>query len=206
MDTQKVDPVKEQMLNEIIQGTIALQTFAANAKYVEMIVDIAFAVVPTILGLGAAGLIGNSAIKTAKDVMGSISVLQNLGPGLRAGMDLQKMRWEFGKRLQQSGKEGVAGRVIRGVGITIAFDQWIASKVKNKLKKNNQNTQGKQEEQSSGGSGGSPPTPPDIKADKEEEQAKTDIKASDKKEERPKPTGIETYSPIDALNPFKKKE
>ncbi|MFZ8860040.1 MAG: hypothetical protein ACO2PP_06015, partial [Thermocrinis sp.] len=50
-----------------------------------MIVDIAFAVVPTILGLGAAGLIGSSAIRTAKDVMNSISVLRTVGPGLRYG-------------------------------------------------------------------------------------------------------------------------
>jgi hypothetical protein len=41
-----------------------------------MIVDIAFAVVPSILGFGAAGLIGSSAIRTAKDVMNSISLLQ----------------------------------------------------------------------------------------------------------------------------------
>jgi len=42
---------------------------------VEMIVEIAFAVVPSVLGIGAAGLIGSSAIRTAKDVMNSISVL-----------------------------------------------------------------------------------------------------------------------------------
>jgi hypothetical protein len=53
-------------------------TSAANAKYVEMIVDIAFAVVPFILGFGAAGLIGSAAIRTAKDVMNSISLLQTL--------------------------------------------------------------------------------------------------------------------------------
>jgi hypothetical protein len=34
-----------------------------------MIMDIAFAVVPTILGFGAAGLIGFSAIRTERDVM-----------------------------------------------------------------------------------------------------------------------------------------
>jgi len=39
-------------------------------------VDIAFAVVPTLLGFGAAGLIGSSAIKTAKEVMNSISFLK----------------------------------------------------------------------------------------------------------------------------------
>jgi len=178
------------MLNEIIQGTIALQTFAANAKYVEMIVDIAFAVVPTILGLGAAGLIGNSAIRTAKDVMGSISVLQNLGPGLRAGMGLG---WMAGKGL---------GKGVR-IGLDKAAERWPSLKshpitrpfFKPPKEKGGekQNTQGKQEGQGGGGGGGSPPTPPDIKT-------------SEKKEERPKPTGIETYSPIDVLNPFKKKE
>jgi len=43
-----------------------------------MIVDIAFAVVPFILGFGAAGPIGSAAIRTAKDVMNTISVLQTL--------------------------------------------------------------------------------------------------------------------------------
>jgi len=168
MDTQKVDPVEEQMLNEIIQGTIALQTFAANAKYVEMIVDIAFAVVPTILGLGAAGLIGNSAIKTAKDVMGSISVLQNLGRGLQYGIEFHILRKETAKRWIQSDRT----RAKVGAFFLAPIQSGIFL-----LKKRYQNTQGKQDEQGGGeqggGSGGSPPTPPDIKAsDKKEEQAK----------------------------------
>ncbi len=150
-----------------------------------MIVDIAFAVVPTILGFGATGLIGSAAIRTAKDVMNSISLLRTVGPGLWYGIELQKMRWEIGKRLQQSGKEGVVGGVIRGFGTIIAFDQWIASKVKNKLKKNNQDTQGKQEGQGSGG----PPPPPEIKA-------------SDRKEEQAKISGI----PIDEYAKKKRKE
>ncbi len=60
-------------------GAAALNAFVSKAKYAEMIVDIAFAVVPTILGFGAAGIIGSSAIKTARGVMDSISLLNLLG-------------------------------------------------------------------------------------------------------------------------------
>jgi len=151
-------------------------------------VDIAFAVVPSILGFGAAGLIGSSAIKTAKDVMNSISVLKNLGPAIYLGgmtaKGLNTLRKGTAERLKQYDHW-----LPRGFGNVLTPIQWT----KSKLKKKTQDTQGKQEEQGGGGSGGSPPTPPDIKA-------------SEKKEERPKPTGIDTYSPIDALNPFKKKE
>lgn len=63
---------------DLAAGAAALKAFEANAKYVEMIVDIAFAVVPTLLGFGAAGLIGSAAIKTAKEVMNSISMLKTL--------------------------------------------------------------------------------------------------------------------------------
>jgi hypothetical protein len=37
-----------------------------------MIVDIAFVMVPTLLGFGAAGLIGSTAIGTAKEITSSI--------------------------------------------------------------------------------------------------------------------------------------
>jgi hypothetical protein len=152
-----------------------------------MIVDIAFAVVPSILGFGAAGLIGSTAIRTAKDVMNSISVLRTVGSGMAiAGKGLNVGRKWIAEKLQQSDHG-----ILRVVGNALTPVQWA----KSKLKKTNQDTQGKQEKQGSGGegSGGSPPPPPDIKV-------------SDKKEERPKPTGIDTYSPIDELNPFKKKE
>ncbi len=171
--------------DEIIQGTIALQTFAANAKYVEMIVDVAFVVVPTILGFGAAGLIGSAAIKTAKDVMNSISVLQNLGYGLRYGVDtgvmagkgmaqlglaagkgLNRLRRKYAERWQQSEKW-----YFRLIGKGIVLDQLIKSKW-TKRKRNNQDTKGKQEEQGSGGGGGNPPTPPDTKSDKKDEEKK----------------------------------
>jgi hypothetical protein len=153
-------------INEIIQGTIALQLFASNAKYVEMIVDIAFAVVPTILGLGAAGLIGSSAIRTAKDVMSSISMLRSIGPaigygGLMAGKGLgkgvDKVRTRVGEWLIKSDNERLqkAGNIL--------------------LRKNTQDTQSKQDKQASGGGGGggSPPVPPDTKpSEKREVQAK----------------------------------
>jgi hypothetical protein len=152
-----------------------------------MIVDIAFAVVPTILGLGAAGLIGSSAIRTAKDVMDSISMLKNLGPmilfgGMTAGK-LNTLRKEYGGRWAQSDS-----KVKQGFSFILTPIQFTNSKLKKK-----QDAQNKQEEQGGGGSGGNPPPPPDIKS-------------SEKKEERPKPTGITTYSPISILNPFKKEE
>jgi hypothetical protein len=64
---------------DLAAGALALQTFVAKAKYVEMVVDIAFVVVPTLLGFGAAGLIGSAVIRTAKDVVHSISLLKGLG-------------------------------------------------------------------------------------------------------------------------------
>jgi len=112
-----------------------------------MIVDIAFAVVPSILGFGAAGLIGSTAIRTAKDVMNSISVLRTVGPGLRygtamagkgLGKGVDKGRHWVAERLQQSDSERL-------------------QKIGNFLwKKKSQDTQGKQEGQ--GGRGGGRPS------------------------------------------------
>ena len=186
---------------DLAAGALALQTFIKNAKYVEIIVNVAFGAIPSILGIGAAGLLGSGIINTARDVVNSISLLRTVGPMAELGWmasakGLTKVRKTIAERLQQSDSER-----LRRIGEILAPKQSTKSRLEN-----NQNTQGKQDEQSGGGSGGSPPVPPDIKADKKAEQAKTDIKASDKKEERPKPTGIETYSPIDVLNPFKKKE
>ncbi|MFZ8784920.1 hypothetical protein, partial [Thermocrinis sp.] len=168
---------------------------------VEIIVNVAFGAIPSILGIGAAGLLGSGIINTARDVVNSISLLRTVGPtmemGWKAGKGLNTLRKGTAERLKQYNHP-----VPQFFGNFLTPVQWY----KSKRRKNNQDTQGKQDEQSGGGSGGSPPVPPDIRADKKAEQAKTDIKTSDKKEERPKPTGIETYSPIDALNPFKKKE
>jgi hypothetical protein len=155
---------------DLAAGALALQTFIKNAKYVEIIVNVAFGAIPTILGIGAAGLLGSGVINTAKEVIKSISLLKTVGPmaelGWMAGKELNKGRVLAGERLQQSDKW-----YFQWMGIGIAPDLWI----KSKRKKNNQDTQGKQEEQNGGGSGGSPPTPPDIKpSDKKEEQAKID--------------------------------
>ncbi len=169
---------------DLAAGALALQVFVKNAKNVEIIVNVAFATIPTVLGLGAAGLLGSGIINTAKDVIKSISLLKTVGPGLQAGMDLYKLRKETAKRWIESGNRLKMGGAFVLAPIQSGIFLW---------KKRKQDTQGKQEEQSGGGGGGSPPPPPEIKA-------------SDKKEERPKPTGIETYSPIDTLNPFKKKE
>jgi hypothetical protein len=124
-----------------------------------MIVDIAFAVVPTILGFGAAGLIGSAAIRTAKDVMNSISLLRTVGPmaqlggmaGKGLGKGVNKVRKAIGERLQQSDNERL-------------------QKMGNFLwKKKPQDIQGKQEGQG-GGSGGSPPVPPNTKSDKNQDR------------------------------------
>jgi hypothetical protein len=125
-----------------------------------MIVDIAFAVVPTILGFGAAGLIGSAAIRTAKDVMNSISLLQNLGPMIYLGNMLRK---EAAERLKKT-----RWGIIRGLGHALDPGPWFKSR-----RQKGKDIQNKQEEQGGGGSGGSPPSPPDIKTDdKKEEQAK----------------------------------
>ena len=123
--------------------------------------DIAFAVVPTILGFGAAGLIGSTAIRTAKDVMNSISVLRTVGPGMAmTGKGLNIGRKWAAERLKQSDSG-----FWRGVGNVLTPYQWA----KSKWKKKNQDTQGKQEGQGGRG-GGRPPTPPDIKADKNQDR------------------------------------
>ena len=146
---------------DLAAGALALQTFIKNAEYVEMVVGVAFGVIPSILGLGAAGLLASGISNTAKEVRNSISLLKTVGPGLlygtaMAGKGLNVGRKWIAEKLQQS-------------------DSKLLQKAGNVLwKKRNQDTQGKQEEQGSGGGGGggSPPTPPDIKSDKKEEQAK----------------------------------
>jgi hypothetical protein len=136
-------------LEDLAAGALALQVFVKNAKNVEIIVNVAFATIPTVLGLGAAGLLGSGIINTAKEVIKSISLLKTVGPMVMLG--------------------GMAGRKVG----QLAGQRWpflqswpmVGGLFKPPKKKGgeNQDTQGKQEEQRSGGSGGSPPPPPDIK-------------------------------------------
>jgi hypothetical protein len=143
---------------DLAAGALALQTFIKNAEYVEMVVGVAFGVIPSILGLGAAGLLASGISNTVREVRSSLSLLKTAGPGLfygavLTGKGLNVGRKWIAEKLQQSDSE------------------WL-QKIGNFLwKKKNQDTQGKQEEQGSGGGGGggSPPTPPDIKSDKKEQ-------------------------------------
>jgi hypothetical protein len=115
-----------------------------------MIVDIAFVAVPTILGFGAAGLIGSAAIRTAKDVMNSISMLKNLGPAIYLGNILRE---EVAVRMKES-----KHKWFRYAGHALDPGPLLKSHLRK-----GKDTQGKQKEQGGGGSGGSPPSPPDIK-------------------------------------------
>ncbi len=145
---------------DLAAGALALQVFVKNAKNVEIIVNVAFAVIPTVLGLGAAGLLGSGIINTAKEVRNSISLLKTVGPlaglGLAAGKGLNRGRIWAAERLKQSEKG-----FWRGVGNFLTPVQWIKSK-----RRKNQDTQDKQDKQDGGGGGGNPPTPPDTKSDK----------------------------------------
>jgi hypothetical protein len=162
---------------DLAAGTLAFQTFVANAKYVEMIVDVAFAVVPSILGIGAASLIGHGVISTAREVRNSISLIRAMGPAMRyggalgviTGKGVNKGRNWVGERLKQYNHP-----VPQFVGHFLTLDQLIKSKW-TKRKQNNQDTQGKQEgqgkiisfeevlkrqQQDGGGGDKRPPSPP----------------------------------------------
>jgi hypothetical protein len=82
---------------DIAAGALALQVFVKNAKNVEIIVGVAFAVIPTILGIGAAGLLGSGIINTAKEIRNSVSLLRGL-----TQLSMLKGR----ARLKSSGKGG----------------------------------------------------------------------------------------------------
>jgi hypothetical protein len=144
---------------DLAAGALALQMFIKNAQYVEIIVGVAFATIPTILGIGAAGLIGHGIINTAREVRNSISLLKTVGPMMQAGWMAWKGRKEVAERWLQSDNK------LKQYG---AFPLAPVLFIKSRLKKN-QDTQGKQEGQGSGGSGGSPPVPPDTKPDKKEQ-------------------------------------
>lgn len=70
-------------MNEAEQ-VLALQTFIKNSRYVEIIVDTAFVVIPTILGGGAAALLGRGAINVASNIAHSFSIMGMLNLGMFA--------------------------------------------------------------------------------------------------------------------------
>jgi len=184
---------------DLAAGTLALQTFIKNAKYVEIIVNVAFGAIPSILGIGAAGILGSGIINAARDVVNSISLLRTVGPTMEMG-------WKAGKGLGKGVRIGLDKAAerrpsLKSHPITRPFFKPPKEKGGEK-----QDTQGKQEGQGGGGGGGSPPTPPDIKADKKAEQAKTDIKASEKKEEKEEIKNVPIHPSYDFPNPFKKKK
>ena len=125
----------------------------------EIIVNVAFGAIPSILGIGAAGLLGSGIINTAKEVRNSISLLRTVGPmaqlGWMAGKELNTLRKGTAERLKQYNHP-----VLQFFGNFLTPVQWY----KSKRGKNNQDIQGKQEEQGRGGGGGNPPVPPDIKS------------------------------------------
>lgn len=70
-------------MNEAEQ-VLALQTFIKNSRYVEIIVDTAFVVIPTILGGGAAALLGRGAINVASNIAHSFGIMSMLNLGMFA--------------------------------------------------------------------------------------------------------------------------
>jgi hypothetical protein len=170
---------------DLAAGALALQVFIKNAQYVEIIVNVAFATIPSILGIGAAGLIGHGIINTAKEVRNSISLLKTVGPMAQVG-------WMAGKGLGKGLRMGLDKAAERWPSLTTrSATSWLFKPPKKKGGEN-QDTQGKQEGQGGGGGGGNPPVPPDIKSDKKEE--KEEIK------------NVPIHPSHDFPNPFKKKK
>jgi hypothetical protein len=91
---------------DLAAGALALQMFIKNAQYVEIITNVAFGAIPSILGIGAAGLIGHGIINTAREVRNSIGLLRAAGPmiqlGWMAGRRLDLLRREYAERWLQS--------------------------------------------------------------------------------------------------------
>jgi len=127
---------------------------------VEIIVNVAFGAIPSILGIGAAGLLGSGIIKTAKEVRNSISLLRTVGPLAQLGvMATNKGRILAGKKFPFLTRLPIVGGFF---------------KPPKKKGGENQDNQDKQDKKDSGGggSGGSPPVPPDKKSDNKEDQQK----------------------------------
>jgi len=128
---------------DLAAGTLALQVFIKNVQYVEMIVNVAFGAIPSILGIGAAGLIGSGVINTAREVMHSISLFRVL--------DRLRFRFPKGDDTPPGGGGGGGG-------------SGGPPPVPPPEKKQKQQTQSEGEEEGGGGGGGPPPVPPDIKS------------------------------------------
>jgi hypothetical protein len=112
---------------DLASGTLALQVFVKNAKNVEIIVNVAFATIPSILGIGAAGLLGSGIINTAKEVSNSIKLLRTLGPGLLyGGYGLNVLRKKSAEWLQQR------DHWVKWIGVGLAPWQWYKSRKKGK--------------------------------------------------------------------------
>jgi len=109
---------------DLAAGALALQVFVKNAKNVEIIVNVAFGAIPSILGIGAAGLLGSGIINTAKEVRNSISLLRTVVPmmqlGVMVGRRLEPLRREYAERWQQS-----VNLVLKFFGYLIGPDQFF---------------------------------------------------------------------------------
>ena len=114
----------------------------------EIIVDVAFAIIPSILGLGAAGLLGHGIINTTREIRNSISLLKTVGPGLLYGTAMAGKGLNIGRKWAAERLKQSDSGFWRGVGNVLTPYQWA----KSKWKKKNQDTQGKQEGQGGGGS------------------------------------------------------
>jgi hypothetical protein len=145
--------------------------------------DVAFAAILSILGLGAAGLLGSGIINTTKEIRNSISLLRMVGPMAQLGGSLWKGRKAAGEWLKQ--RDNI---LLKGLGHFLTLPETTTSFLFNKSRKRRQetqDTQGKQEGQGGGGSG-NPPVPPDTKSDnKQDTQGKQEGQGgggSDKKD------------------------
>jgi hypothetical protein len=134
---------------DLAAGTLALQVFIKNVQYVEMIVNVAFGAIPSILGIGAAGLIGSGVINTAREVMHSINLIRTLNFALP--MYGTAISWT-------GGKVGKLWSRIRG------------RKNKDTTGEDKKEEQGTQDKQEGGGVGNTPVVPPNIKPSHKKEE------------------------------------
>lgn len=111
------------------QQALALQMFIKNSKYVELIVDTAFVVIPALLGGGAATLIGRQAINVAREISHNFGYIRLLSTGasiISTGTSLGGLAAETTKAPKYiwiGGKRFVSGvKRLRGGGAKGAED------------------------------------------------------------------------------------